>query len=524
MEVVADPDWDEPEEPVMRLSWLRVGFLIVIVIALGGAGTAGVMHLQDTAGPTAKSWAVPYVDVTLTPTFEFQDPEVNPANDIALAFVVADPEDSCAPSWGGYYSPDEAGATLELDRRISQLRANGGDVMLSVGGLTNAELAVACTDQGRLTDAYRQLVDRYELTSLDLDIEGTAVADQPSLERRALALKTIQDEREAAGAELEIWLTLPVAPTGLTAEGLGVVQTTLAGGVALSGVNIMTMDYGSASGSTTPDMLDLAEQALEATHRQLTDLYLRLGVQLTSREIWSRLGATPMIGQNDVDAERFTVEDASGLATYAIDKGLGRVSMWSLNRDAPCRGTFTNVVVHSNTCSGVDQETLAFTSVFMGLPGEAVGTSGREAVTIPTRTAAEDDPSTSPYPVWRYTAQYVRGYKVVWRGVVYEAKWTNQGVDPSTVTSSSDSPTPWSVVGPVGPSESAPQPSSTVTDVTETWNTEKVYARKDRVLFENLPYEARWSSKGEAPSTEYPIGPDEPWQPLFVIPGEPLTG
>ena len=71
-----------------------------------------------------------------------------------------------------------------------------------------------------------------------------------------------------------------------------------------------------------------------------------------------------------------------GLATFAVDKGLGRVSMWSLNRDARCRGTFTNVVVHSNTCSGVAQDALAFSSVFAGLPGSAVGSSGRDSVAI----------------------------------------------------------------------------------------------------------------------------------------------
>src|SRR6185369_756840 len=131
----------------MRLSWVRLGFLILLVGALGAGGAAAVLHHRNTAGPTAKSWAVPYVDVTLTPTFEFQDPDANPANDVALAFVVADPKDSCSPSWGGAYTPDEAASSLELDRRISQLRAAGGDVMLSVGGLTNTELAVACTDQ-----------------------------------------------------------------------------------------------------------------------------------------------------------------------------------------------------------------------------------------------------------------------------------------------------------------------------------------------------------------------------------------
>jgi chitinase len=520
---LADPDWLEPEAPAERLSWLRLGFLVLVVAALGAGGTIGVMRLQDAAGPTAKSWAVPYVDVTLTPTFEFQDPEVNPANDVALAFVVADPKDSCAPSWGGAYTPDEAAASLELDRRISQLRAGGGDIILSVGGLSNTELAVACTDHARLTDAYRQLVERYDVATLDLDIEGTAVADQASLLRRATALSTIQKERAADGKPLAVWLTLPVAPTGLTNDGLGAVRATLEGGVSLRGVNVMTMDYGAGATGPDPDMLELAVSALEATHKQLSDLYLRLGVQLTSPQVWSRIGATPMIGQNDVDAERFTVADAQGLATFAVDNGLGRVSMWSLNRDAKCRGTFSNVVVHSNTCSGVDQEALAFSSVFAGLPGSAVGTSGRESVAIPDQEAMVDDPETSPYPVWRLTAQYVGGYKVVWHGVVYEAKWANQGTDPSAAGVGS-TPSPWSVIGPVSKTEKAPRPSPAVTGVTAAWNPKTFYTRGDRVLFDDLPYQARWSSTGDAPSTEYPIGPDEPWQPLFTVPGEPGTG
>jgi chitinase len=518
---LADPDWQEPEAPAERLSWARLGLLVLVLGLLGTGGTLAVLHLRDTAGTPAKSWAVPYVDVTLTPTFEFQDPQANPANDVALAFVVADPKDGCTPSWGGAYSMDEAAASLELDRRINQLRSAGGNFMLSVGGLTNNELAVACTDQARLTDAYRQLVRRYDVPTLDLDIEGTALADQASLKRRAVALATVQAERKEDGEALDVWLTLPVAAHGLTADGLAAVRATLEGGVSLRGVNLMIMNFGSEPGSD-PDMLDLSIRALEAAHKQLTDLYLRLGVQLTSPQMWAKIGATPMIGQNDVEAERFTVDDARGLAAFAVEKGLGRVSMWSLNRDAQCRGTFTNVVVHANTCSGVAQDALSFSAVFADLPGAAIGGSGRESVALGSQAPIVDDPATSPYPVWRLSAQYVGGYKVVWHGVVYEAKWANQGQDPSS-TGDASGPTPWAVIGPVGPDEIAPVPVPTVTGVTGKWNTATEYARGDRVLFEGLPYQARWSAQGTAPSTDYPIGPDEPWQPLFTLPGEPVT-
>jgi chitinase len=517
---LADPDWQEPEQPRRRLSWTRLGFLVLVLGLVGAGGTFEVMHLRNTAGPTAKSWAVPYVDVTLTPTFQFQDPTANPADDVALGFVVADPQSACTPSWGGAYTLDEAASSLELDRRIDQLRQAGGDVTLSLGGENNKELAVACADQAKLTDAYRQVVKRYDVKTLDLDIEGTAVADQASLRRRVAAVATVQKERASAGKPLAVWLTLPVTPDGLTDDGVAVVRGMIEGGVALRGVNVMTMDFG--TGGTHPDMLALSTSALEGTHKQLSDLYLRLGQKLTSPQVWSRIGATPMIGQNDTDTESFTVQDAEGLAKFAVDNGLGRVSMWSLNRDAACRGTFANVVVHSNTCSGVRQDALAFSKVFAGLPGQAAGAAGRDSVDIPNQAATVDNPKTSPYPVWRLTAMYVGGYKVVWHGVVYEAKWANSGIDPAAAPAAGTE-SAWSVIGPVSPVEKAPKPTPTVTGVTETWTPGTVYHKGNRVLFGGLPYEAKWTTKDDTPSTQFPTDADDPWQPLFTVPGEPAT-
>jgi chitinase len=170
----------------------------------------------------------------------------------------------------------------------------------------------------------------------------------------------------------------------------------------------------------------------------------------------------------------------------------------------------------------VAQTPLAFSQVFAGLPGQATGTAGRDSIAIPDQQTVVDDAATSPYPVWRLTAQYVGGYKVVWHAVVYEAKWSNSGVDP-TADGSPNSPAPWSVIGPVDRTETAPRPTTTVTGVTAAWDAGTLYVRGDRVLVGHLPYQARWSTKGDTPSTDYPIGPDEPWQALFTVPGEPAN-
>jgi len=509
-----------PVGPTERLSFVR---LLIVLVLVGALGFGGVVWAQDAlAGdePVADSWSVPYVDVTATPTYQFQDPQSNPSKDVALAFVVADKGDECRPSWGTYYTLDEASEELELDRRITQLRAAGGDVMISFGGQANQELAVACTDQDDLEDAYREVIDRYDAEVIDLDIEGDAITDTASVERRVKAIAAIQQERAESGDDLDVWLTLPVAPSGLTQSGQAIVEANIAGGVELLGVNVMTMNYD--SGKPTQDMLSASKRAISATAGQVGDIYARYGTKLDEADRYAHIGATPMIGQNDIDGEVFTLDDANGLAQFAIEKGLGRVSIWSLNRDQACGSTFNDVVVHSNTCSGVPQEPLAFSEVFSGLPGRSPVAGPVDAIVVPDRQTTVDDPATSPFPIWRATAQYPEGYKVVWRGNVYEAKWYNQGADPSTTTTNPWD-TPWALLGPVSPTDQPATVTTVAPGTYPTWNPDTLYQRGARVDFGGLPYEARWAVQGTAPSTQFPIGPDEPWSPLFTDPGAPTT-
>ena len=105
-------------------------------------------------------------------------------------------------------------------------------------------------------------------------------------------------------------------------------------------------------------MLASVQAALNATHAQLANLFPRYGIQLRSQQIWQRLGATVMIGQNDIAGENFTVPDAQGLVRFASATHLGRISMWSLNRDSQCGSSFPESGLLSNTCSGTAQSSL----------------------------------------------------------------------------------------------------------------------------------------------------------------------
>jgi len=76
-----------------------------------------------------------------------------------------------------------------------------------------------------VTAAYQSAVSAYSLTQIDFDIEGSAVADHVSIDRRSQAIAALQRTAAAAGKTLGVTLTLPILPSGLTADGLYVVQS-----------------------------------------------------------------------------------------------------------------------------------------------------------------------------------------------------------------------------------------------------------------------------------------------------------
>lgn len=493
--------------PPRRLSVWRIVALVGVIAGLGVAGTWLVRYLQRPVVVPAETWYAPYVDATLTPYFPFEDPGVNPVSDVVLGFVVADGTDGCTPSWGGAYTLDEAATALDLDRRTARYREGSGDVIVSFGGFANDELAVACTDETALVAAYRAVIDRYELTTIDLDIEGDALADAASISRRARAIATVQADAHAAGRDLAVWLTLPVSPSGLLPDAAAVVDAMLAAEVDLGGVNVMTMNYGPSRGSET--MAEASTEALRAVHRQLGSAYQRADIRLADTQIWGKLGATPMIGVNDEAQDVFDLEDAEELRTFAQERGLGRMSIWSANRDAPCgEGVDSSSV--SNHCSGLEQTPGAFDAIFAELPGRPAAGAGRR--TVPADVPV-DDPTTSPYPLWDRGRVYEDGDKTVRMGNVYRAKWWTRGDDPDAPTDNVWE-TPWSLVGPVLPTD-RPTPTVTVPDGTyPDWDQASIYVEGAEVMFDGVGYRAKWWTQGDQPGGPPDSSGQTPWRPI----------
>jgi chitinase len=330
----------------------------------GKGGTASAQVTVNVSNPTASSWPehvfAPYVDMTLWPTYDLVSAARNQnVKFFTLAFVVADGQGN--PTWGGY-SVYGLGSEFDQQMRtqIAGVRALGGDVLLSFGGAANRELALAITDVTALTNAYQSVIDAYQLTHIDFDIEGYAVADRASIDRRSQAIARLQQNADAAGKELEVWYTLPVLPTGLTPDGVYVLESAVRHGVRIGGVNIMAMDYGdSAAPNPSGKMGDYAIQAANSLFGQLRTLY---GTTRTDAELWQLVGVTPMIGLNDVTTEVFDQQEARELLAFAREKGLGMLSFWSLARDQQHpNGKISYVDLKS---SSILQEPFEFTTIF----------------------------------------------------------------------------------------------------------------------------------------------------------------
>ncbi|MBV8187965.1 MAG: hypothetical protein JOY64_38260 [Alphaproteobacteria bacterium] len=253
-----------------------------------------------------------------------------------FALSLAAPSSAAASSVGWAYSRMVAALFGRL--RVLRERPNGG--------AAGQEAALTAPNATTLQAEYQSVINRYHITSIDFDIEGAPETDQRSLTMRDQSLVGL----EAANPDLKVSFTLPVLPTVLDNNGLGVLQAAKRDGVRIDLVNVMAMDYGASVDNNGQMGLD-AVDAAKATEQQLNSL------GMTN----AKIGITPMIGLNDVSPETFTLADATTLLNYAqSDPRVTELSMWSVARDNNTGGT--HYVAPDN--SGITQTPYQFSGIF----------------------------------------------------------------------------------------------------------------------------------------------------------------
>ncbi|WP_019074300.1 chitinase [Streptomyces hokutonensis] len=309
------------------------------------ASTSPAESASPTPSDSSSSTSyAPYVSVT---TADDTDSTGSPST-YNLAFAIAKGS-TCTPEWNGTTAIGNAA----VKSRIAALKTSGATVRVSFGGASGKELAETCTSVTALAKAYGEALDAAGSTQADFDIEGDTLTDSASVALRSKAIAALQKER----TDLKVSFTLPVMPSGLDSDSLALLESANDNAVQVSTVNIMTMNYGE---SYTKDMGDYAITSATATHTQLKKVF-----GLSDAGAWQGMALTSMIGVNDVSGETFSLSDAAQVRTFAEEKEIAWVSMWSTFRDQQCESGSSDDDAATD-CSGVTQSSGAFGEAFAG--------------------------------------------------------------------------------------------------------------------------------------------------------------
>jgi hypothetical protein len=279
-----------------------------------------------------------------------------------LAFLETLSKSSCTLAWDGSKADPVANGKYLGD--IASLRALGGDVIPSLGGWSadqgGTEIADSCKDVNAIAAAYEGVITKYEISRIDMDVEGRSLTKADGIDRRNKALKLVQDWAAANGRPFQVSYTLPTSASGLEPSGVAVLQNAIANGTRVDVVNIMTFDY---YDRVTTDMGGAAISAAQGLVAQLHTLY----PAKTPAQLNAMVGITLMPGLDDYPrrTESTSVADAQRVYNYAKANAFNTLSIWAVQRDnGGCPGS-----TGSNTCSGIVQGTWDFSHVLNPFTG-----------------------------------------------------------------------------------------------------------------------------------------------------------
>jgi chitinase len=233
--------------------------------------------------------------------------------------------------WGGYLELGKNGNGGKqyqgIVNSLANLRQNGGDYAISVGGQLGDAPWVVTQNQDALEKFYLDVIETYDLKRLDLDIEETN-QDQSQNQINAKAIKAIQDK-----TNVQITLTIPIMPSGWQQKQINIINAYLDAGVEIALINSMTMCYG-AGVYENEDYGTASVRAIDNSIKQLKTIYSNHGINLTDDQAYLKTGATFSIGYESELYPTFTTQMATTIVEDAKKHGYGMVSMWSMGRDA----------------------------------------------------------------------------------------------------------------------------------------------------------------------------------------------
>jgi hypothetical protein len=265
---------------------------------------------------------------------------------ITLAFATG----SCgSETWGGVSGADWAA------ENVPQLQAAGLDYVVSTGGEAGTFTCGSTAGMESFISTYSSA----HLVGIDFDIEG----GQSQSDIDDLVSSAVGAQSEYPHLQWSFTIATLGASDGsyggVNSLGNEVVEAVLGSSLKNYVINLMTMDYGSASSSVcvvVSGSCEMAQSAIQAV-KNLEHTY---GIPA------SKIAVTPMIGMNDTTTETFTIADVNTLTSYVTGNGLAGLHFWSLDRDTPCSDDYA-----SPTCNSISSTTpLEYTNAFLSAIGD----------------------------------------------------------------------------------------------------------------------------------------------------------
>jgi chitinase len=384
-----------------------------------------------------------------------------------LAFILAPNGGGCSPTWDGTraVSSDTDAASM-----ISRIRANGGDVSVSIGGYGGTKLGQTCGTPEATAAAYQQVISKYALKAIDFDLEEPEYENTAAVHNEVGAARILQQNN--AGLYVSITTAGTAAGTGWF--GTQMLQEAKSQGFTPANYSIMPFDGGFNGGSSQTAALDAFHSLLMTTFGW------------DSATAFAHEGISQMNGRSDA-GEYFRQADFQTTLDYATSHKLARYTNWSVNRDRQCADP--NQSTTSGTCSSVPQTAWEFTKYSARFAGATPPTN-------PTTPASPGNPTTTPptggsctAAAWSSSAVYTGGNLVSYNGHSWKAQWWTQGETPGQASV-------WVDQGACSGGGTTTPPAG---GCPAAWSSSAVYTGGMTVSYGGHKYTAQWWTQGETP-------------------------
>jgi chitinase len=446
-----------------------LGAAAAAVLTTGGAILAVTLAGSAQAASLSNNWygAAPYVMPR-----DNNPPDLSTVmaatgqKSFELAFILAPNGGGCTPTWDGTAAVSSDTTVANV---ISKVRAAGGDVSVSIGGYGGTKLGQTCGTAAATAAAYQQVITKYALKAIDLDLEEPEYENTAAINNEVGAAQVLQ--RNNPG--LYVSITTAGTASGTGYFGQNVLNTAKGLGFTPNNYAIMPFDGGfnGASSQTA---------ALEQFHTLLMNTF-----GWSSATAYNHEGVSMMNGRSDT-GEYFYQSDFQTVLNYATGHGLSRYTFWSVNRDRQCSPPNNNGAT-SGVCSSVPQADWDFTKYTAKFAG-ATPPQSPPATGSPSPTK----PGSCTAPPWSSTTAYTGGQRVSYNGHTWTAKWWTQGDIPGN-----NSQGVWTDNGPC--SGGSPSPTKTGTCTLPPWSSTTAYNGGAQVSYNGHKWTAKWWTQGDIP-------------------------